>query len=151
MIHMFVLLFSCPENNITQELNYFFFISADEPELPSGWRVQEEDRVWLAKALFRKDPNKLTSSVWKQDADQFWHLPPQPVPRPSEPPKADRYFAKPLFLWMPKKMWAVDLRCTVEGCQGHLRSMGIYKRVKLIFRVQDTYYMATENLICSGK
>ncbi|KAF0300409.1 hypothetical protein FJT64_027088 [Amphibalanus amphitrite] len=70
---------------------------------PKGWRetVAPADQGWLAQRLF-EEPGKM------RDGATLWHQPPQPPLAASG--GAAHYFRRRLFLWMPRKMWNVDLR-----------------------------------------
>ena len=53
-----------------------------------------------------------------RDYLQVWYHPPQPPARTNRPPEQDAYFAAPLLLWMPKRLWGVSLRCPHPECPG---------------------------------
>ena len=59
------------------------------------------------------------------------------------------YFARRLFLWMPRKMWGMALvcpRCTDE--RQPLRSKGVYHKVRRVMDVIDMYYLAATYMGC---
>ena len=100
------------------------------------------DRPWVGRALFASKGNLKTSLT------NWWNPPPVvydgriPIPGP--------YFTRRLFLWMPRKMWLVDIPCPQCGTARSLTSKGIYNRVRLVLDVSDMYYLAAEYMSCSG-
>ena len=66
-------------------------------------------------------------------------------------PKVDRYFAHPLLLWMPRKLWRVTLQCPQSECKKkgvNLTSGGLHKKVRRVIDVSMWYCVAAETLIC---
>ena len=65
------------------------------------------DQGWVTHRLF-DGPGKL------REDPPLLHQPPQPPPSASSDaaPRLVHYFCRRLFLWMPRKMWRVDMRCT---------------------------------------
>lgn len=51
-----------------------------------------------------------------------------------KPTAMDRYFARPIFLWIPKKLWRVWLTCPEKDCnrQFLVIFLGIYRRVDVL-------------------
>ena len=81
--------------------------------------------------------------------DQLWWYPPQPAVAVSSIPGVDRYFARPLFLWMPRKQWRVKLYCPKPGCdKQELASAGINQKVRQVVDIDGFYNMACDNLEC---
>lgn len=81
--------------------------SGPEKALPVGWRqtMDLRDQSWVARALF-DGRGRLKESL------QLWNNPPPTrVPNPGVVPNPDGYFRKRLLLWMPVRMWRVDLQC----------------------------------------
>ena len=119
--------------------------------LIEGWKntLPTFDHEWVSSALFklsiRGKPSFDSSKV-----RQLWYYPPQPSLIPTQPPSIARYFARPLLLWMPRKMWQVQLHCPHPECQKHLlTSAGIYTRVRQVLDVDGYYNLASEYLECS--
>ena len=80
----------------------------------------------------------------------MWYYPPQPSPIPTQPPSVSRYFAQRLLLWMPRKLWQVQLRCPHPECEEHpLTSAGVYPRVRQVLDIDGFYIVAAEYLECS--
>lgn len=99
------------------------------------------DQAWIGHALFiakHKLQTKLTN----------WWYPPQ-VNHKSTSPTVKNYFLRRLFLWMPRKMWEVDIRCPKCSEPSSLRSKGLYNRVRLVLDNQDYYYLAAEYMDCN--
>ena len=122
-----------------------------EPTLPEGWKqaLPKADHQWVARAVFR------VSSKGKPELDplktnKLWWYPPQPSVINSQAPRVNRYFAQPLLLWMPKRLWRVKLHCPREECSKHaLTSAGIYPRVRQVLDIDGFYSLAAEYLECS--
>jgi len=52
----------------------------------------------------------------------------------------DSFFNRPLFLWMPYRMWSVRLSCLQPACYGHrLTSCGLYKVVRQVLALASEY------------
>ena len=136
--------------NVENISKAFLFI-VDPFPLPPGWKqsMSEADHKWVSKALFHLntrgkvelDNTKLT---------QLWFYPPQPPLISNQVPRADRYFAHRLLVWMPRRMWRVDLCCPHTQCNGHpLTSSGIYHRVRRVLDLTGYYNLVAEYLECS--
>jgi hypothetical protein len=112
--------------------------------LPSGWRetLDPIDWQWVGQNLF---PCK---GVFVSDLKTWWH--PLHLPCSSRNlPSLGSYFYKRLFLWMPRKMWLFDFKCT--SCVRHsLSSKGLYHRVRSVIDIKNRYYLAAEYLECSS-
>ena len=81
---------------------------------------------------------------------KVWWFPPSPRQIHNQPTLPDLYFTHKLCLWMPYKMWQCRLLCVMPGCQNaHLTGAGIHRIVRLLLDIDNFYYLATENLICS--
>jgi hypothetical protein len=82
------------------------------------------------------------------DLKTWWH--PLHLPCSSRNlPSLGSYFYKRLFLWMPRKMWLFDFKCT--SCVRHsLSSKGLYHRVRSVIDIKNRYYLAAEYLECSS-
>jgi hypothetical protein len=127
-------------------------ISFSDILLPEPWKqtLPKEDQLWLSKALFRVNPFNGRPELDPDRATKLWYYPPQPICQPSHPPKVDRYFAKKLLLWMPRRLWRVRLVCTEELCsRNELTGAGLYRTTRQVFDIDGTYNMAAEYYECS--
>ena len=80
---------------------------------------------------------------------KLWWYPPQPSVAVNSIPGVDRYFARPLFLWMPRKQWKVKLVCPHSTCEKReLTSAGIHQKVRQVTDINGFYSMACETLEC---
>lgn len=117
--------------------------------LPLLWpkTLPQEDHKWVSSALFRINAS---GKQELQDYLQFWYTPPQPYLVYHQAPTSARFFAHPLFLWMPYRLWKVRLLCTNKACTKHpLSSGGIHRRVRQVLDIDRYYNLVTETLICS--
>ncbi|XP_072302660.1 uncharacterized protein [Eucyclogobius newberryi] len=65
------------------------------------------------------------------------------------PASADIFFCRPLFLWIPLKMWSIPLVCVQPNCGNHrLTAAGLYRTVCRVLDIDGWYDMATEYLEC---
>ena len=74
--------------------------------LPKGWidgNMATEDQQWVGKHLFSAKGGKLATNL-----KLWWH---PPEDRGSGSPKPESYHRKPLFLWMPRRLWRIDFKC----------------------------------------
>ncbi|XP_062605331.1 uncharacterized protein LOC134267127 [Saccostrea cucullata] len=72
------------------------------------------DLKWISKALFCVNQQGKLEMCF-DTIDRMW------------------YFARPIFLWMPKKLWRVRLTCPGEDCVGQeLISSGIYRTLRRV-------------------
>lgn len=75
--------------------------------LPKGWNenILQHDRQWIGRAVFAKKGELATKlKMW-------WYPPPTDLTSPQTKPVPSGYFRQQLFLWMPRKMWKIDLKC----------------------------------------
>ncbi|XP_044066931.1 uncharacterized protein LOC122882983 [Siniperca chuatsi] len=85
-----------------------------------------------------------------QDNLKFWYFPPQPNHLYHQPPAPDRFFAHPLLVWMPYKLWKVKVVCSNPACRQHqLTGAGLHKRAQWVLDVDRIYNMMTETLTCT--
>lgn len=119
--------------------------------LPKTWltSVRENDHLWMSRALFSRTgggPPKLRPSL------SMWVYPPQPQLVYNLPPASPaHFFAIPIFLWMPYRMWKVRLACPHEACEGRqLTACGLYKSVREVLDIDGYFYLATEYLECGN-
>jgi len=69
----------------------------------------------------------------------WWYPPPVPLIYVQPPSSPDAFFWHWLLLWMPYRMWSVQLACVRPGCSGHhLTLCGHYKQVRQVLDV-DSY------------
>lgn len=124
-----------------------------ENPLPDGWRdtLASADHAWISKALFRY-PAKSTAEKkieLKTDNLQLWMYPPQPSLTYTQIPRVDRYFSTRLLVWMPKRLWKVQLVCLNTDCRRRqLTHAGLYPRVRQVLDICDYYNLVTEYLEC---
>ncbi|XP_035985547.1 uncharacterized protein LOC118559003 [Fundulus heteroclitus] len=84
-----------------------------------------------------------------QDHLQLWYFPPQPSLIYHQLPTSARFFAHPLLLWMPYRLWKVRFLCTDPACKHTLSSGGLHRRVRQVLDIDRFYNLVTETLICS--
>ncbi|XP_066561738.1 uncharacterized protein LOC136750480 [Amia ocellicauda] len=105
--------------------------------LPEGWKqmLPAEQLQWVSKALFTR--SRFGKLVLTSDLCLWW-FPPQPCPVYRQPPASPSlHFARPLFLWMPYRMWAVKLTCIQPQCEGHrLTGAGLYKMARQVLSIK---------------
>ena len=65
-------------------------------------QINPADQQWIGHSLYVKK-GKLNDSAF----ELWWH----PPDIPFVAPKADTYHMKRLFLWAPRRMWMIDLKC----------------------------------------
>ena len=81
--------------------------------------------------------------------DKIWWYPPQCALICTQTPSPDRYFAQPLLLWMPRKLWHMKLYCPHSGCnQKELTSAGLYPHTRPVLDIDGYYNLAAEYLEC---
>uniref|UniRef100_A0AAV2MP77 DUF6729 domain-containing protein n=1 Tax=Knipowitschia caucasica TaxID=637954 RepID=A0AAV2MP77_KNICA len=127
-------------------------VSHPPAELPGYWKEQllSFQQDWIRKTLFRA--NTKTGKPELTPHPNFWWYPPQPPTVFTQPPASpDIFFCRPLFLWMPLKMWSIPLVCVQPACSNHkLTAAGIYRTVRKVLDIDGWYDMATEYLECKG-
>ena len=100
-------------------------------DLPGPWKDQlpRFQQEWIRQALFQANPQtgkrELVSNV------KLWCYPPQPLLIHTQPPASpDHLFGRPLFLWMPRKMFKFPLVCVHPACgKQKLTAAGLYQTV----------------------
>lgn len=82
--------------------------------IPQGWKkaISEGDQHWIGKAVF-------ASKGTLQTTLQLWYHPPPPPS--SGIPDPEAYHRKPLFLWMPRRMWQIAFSCSQCSVPDSLR------------------------------
>lgn len=115
-------------------------------QLPGKWSkgLPPEDHSWISKALFKENSprRELVSNL------QLWYHPPQPSNSNDQPPSPDHFFGHPLLVWMPYKLWNVEVCCTEGGCKGRLKRVGVDDLARSVLDVDGFYYLVTETLKC---
>ena len=110
--------------------------------LPQGWRqhVGEADRQWIGRAVFAAK-GKLAPNL-----KLWWHPPSNELPTAKPSPQS--YHLKRFFLWMPRRLWQIDFRCSHCSTPQSLQSKGLYHHIRLVLDVKDMYYLAAEYMYC---
>lgn len=124
-------------------------LEALTPQLPRLWSegLPPEDHKWIMKILLKSSPK---GKLVLQDNLKLWYFPPQPNPLYHQAPAPDRFFAHPLLVWMPYKLWKVKVVCPNPACGGHqLTGAGLHKRARRVLDVDRIYNMVTETLTCT--
>ena len=98
------------------------------------------DRYWVGQELF-VSKGQMTAKL------KTWCYPPTVDHLLVNLRSPDSYFSKRLFLWIPRKMWAMRLVC--PHCKQALRSKGAYRKVQLVVDLKDWYYLVGEYMYCS--
>lgn len=114
--------------------------------LPKDWQrtLPDVDHKWVSKALFRWSGNGIPEMDFDR-VDKMWWDPPPPPFICSSAPVMERYFAHPLLLWMPRKVWQVKLYCPHSDCErGELTSSGLHQKIRQVVDVDGSYYLAAE-------
>ena len=105
--------------------------------------MPEADMKWVANAILD------SSGKLDKERLQLWLHPP-PIRRSSGKPMPEKYFLHKVLVWMPRNILRIPLACSREGCGGHLRSKGIYNRVRSVMDLDSIYFMVTEYMECSN-
>ncbi|CAK6959843.1 uncharacterized protein LOC117764855, partial [Scomber scombrus] len=118
-------------------------------QLPGLWSegLPPEDHKWIVRLLFKTGPK---GKLELQDHLKLWYFPPQPSGVYNQAPAPDRFFAHPLLLWMPYKLWKVKVVCPNPGCGQHqLTGAGLHKRARQVLDIDRIYNLVTETLTCT--
>nr|XP_054591764.1 uncharacterized protein LOC129156180 [Nothobranchius furzeri] len=122
--------------------------AASSKMLPESWQaaLTAEQQEWIGRVLFTRDdagrPHLIT------ELSPWWY-PPQPRAVYNQPPASpDPFFACRLFLWMPHRMWHLQLTCPQPLCSGILIKAGLYRTIRRVLDIDGWYLMATEYLEC---
>ncbi|KAJ8353650.1 hypothetical protein SKAU_G00212170 [Synaphobranchus kaupii] len=98
-----------------------------------------EDHKWIATTLFRVGAK---GKLELRDNLQLWYYPPQPALLYHQAPNPDRFFAHPLLLWMPYKLWKIKVVCPNPAFGGHqLTGAGLHKRARQVLDIDRMYYI----------
>lgn len=103
--------------------------------------MADADMKWVGKTLFVAK-GKLCSSL-----KAWWHPPSCELPRCK--PSPEDYHLKRLFLWMPRRMWNFDFKCSHCITPHSLRSKGVCNRIRTVLDLKDFYYLAGEYMDCN--
>ncbi len=112
--------------------------SSAAAELPSHWK--RSSSTFPARGI-RNTLFKAKTATGKPELVfplKLWWYPPQPPLFTSWPPaSADLFVCRPLFLWMPLKMWLFPLACVRPDCGKHrLTAAGIYSTVRKVLDIR---------------
>ncbi|XP_015252760.1 PREDICTED: uncharacterized protein LOC107099224 [Cyprinodon variegatus] len=116
--------------------------------LPQSWRaaLTAEQQEWISRMLFIRDHlgrPRLTTDL------NLWWFPPQPQPVYHQPPASpEPFFACRLFLWMPHRIWRLQLTCPQPSCTGSMTKAGLYRTIRRVLDIDGWCLMATEYLEC---
>ena len=134
----------------------FFFITKaaqprteTSPHLPRLWSegLPPEDHKWFERYVLKVGPR---GKLELQNNLKLWYYPPQPSALYHQAPAPDRFFAHPLLVWMPYKLWKVKVVCPNPACGRHqLTGAGLHKRARRVLDVDRIYNMVTETLTCT--
>ncbi|XP_059207062.1 uncharacterized protein LOC131986227 [Centropristis striata] len=116
--------------------------------LPQSWRaaLTAEQQEWIGRVLFSRGSRG--RSQLNQDLNLWWY-PPQARPVYNQPPASpDPFFACRLFVWMPHRMWRLQLTCPQPLCTGSMTKAGLYRTIRRVLDIDGWYLMATEYLSC---
>ncbi|XP_028428572.1 uncharacterized protein LOC114552072 [Perca flavescens] len=116
--------------------------------LPASWRaaLTAEQQQWIGRVLFTRS-SKGRSQLIKEL--NVWWYPPQTRPIYTQPPASpDPFFACRLFLWMPHRIWHLQLTCPQPLCTGTMTKAGLYRTIQRVLDIDGWYLMATEYLEC---
>ncbi|XP_034064265.1 uncharacterized protein LOC117541213 [Gymnodraco acuticeps] len=116
--------------------------------LPVSWRaaLTVDQQQWIGRVLFTRDQWGRPSLI--PDLSLWWN-PPQSRPIYHQPPASpDPFFACRLFLWMPHRIWRLQLTCPQPSCTGSMVKAGLYRTIRRVLDIDGWYLMATEYLEC---
>ena len=114
-----------------------------------GWKesLSEHDCGWIAKKFFSTKNGKLRFK--HEVVDRLWFSPPPPPSNPQQVPAIYLYFARPICMWMPRKVFKVSFVCP-RGCKKELTSAGMYSKTRLVLSLDTYYNLAAEYLECTS-
>ncbi|EDO38009.1 predicted protein [Nematostella vectensis] len=118
------------------------------PRPSTSWDVDDAELCAVADRVEKEQKGVVEASSQTAPSpspNQGQHLP-QLIS--SQPPKPDCYFAQPLLLWMPRKLWKVVLKCPQAGCNRNLTSAGLYQKTRQVVDIDGNYNLADEYLEC---
>ena len=117
--------------------------------MPPGWSeaLPPEDKTWISKALFTFNPSTQRAEL-KEGIDRLWHYPPEPKIKVTAVPRLDHYFGHRLFLWLPRRLWEVSLKCPL--CEKECTKAGLHRIVRQVIDIRERYLIATEKVECKA-
>lgn len=129
-------------------LHYLSFCT--EYPIIESWKscLPPEDIPWISKALFSFNA-KGKPELDDRKIDRMWYDPPQAQLIPNQRPKPERYFGHRLFLWMPLRMFKIQLKCPI-CTKTELTKQGPYRNTRLVLDIDGFYILAGEYLHCSS-
>ena len=110
--------------------------------LRKDWRatLPKTQHRWVFNALFQPGQHGPVLQSRLQQPPLTYNQPPS---------SADAFFNQKLLLWMPYRMWSVDLKCIQSACSGRrLTACGLYKQVRQVVDLDGFYTLASEYLEC---
>ena len=116
--------------------------------LPVSWRaaLTAEQQQWIGRVLFTRSSTGRAQLINELN---LWWYPPQARPIYNQPPASpEPFFACRLFLWMPHRIWGLQLTCPQPLCTGILTKAGLYRTIRRVLDIDGWYLMATEYLEC---
>ncbi len=119
-------------------------------ELPPHWKAQlpPYQQEWIQHTLFKTNPRTGKPELVSQ-LKLWWYPPQAPLIHTQPPASPNLFFCRPLFLWMPLKMWLFPLVCVRPACSKHrLTAAGLYRTVRKVLDIDGWYDLATEYLEC---
>ena len=116
----------------------------------SDWyqTLPEVDHKWVSETFFSYD-SRGRAHMHTERINKLWWDPPHPSIARQGKPSISQYFGHRLFLWMPRKLWRIQLKCPQPGCRNiDLTSAGIHKKTRQVIDVAGSYNIASETLVC---
>ncbi|XP_059181755.1 uncharacterized protein LOC131960533 [Centropristis striata] len=97
-------------------------------------------------AVFQGQPGEVPA----EPRAQSLVVPPPPQARPvyNQPPTSPDPFFAFAFVWMPHRMWHLQLTCPQPLCTGSMTKAGLYRTIRRVLDIDGWYLMATEYLSC---
>lgn len=109
--------------------------------------MPEVDHQWIAETFFHSTTRGSQFDFTR--VTKLWYEPPQPSLSIGVLSKMDRFFGHRLFLWMPRHLFHVHLKCPQGSCTGYLTNAGVHRKTRQVLDIDGYYIMAGEYLACS--
>jgi hypothetical protein len=112
--------------------------------MPCGWtdtltrNVHRADLRWIAQRFFGPRVGRETIFL----GNKFWNAPPEDLSANSVNVVPSDYFGRRIFLWFPVRFKQVLLNCVT--CGRSLMSKGRYTTLRVVYDVEDVYYMGED-------
>ena len=106
------------------------------------------DHVWVSQKFFLEAEINSKPKFNYDVVKDLWHYSLSPPLFYHQPLKIDRYFATPLFVWMPSKVMKMKVCCQEQGCSKELTSVGLYFRTYSILGMKSCYNIVAVYLEC---